>query len=226
MKSTHRILAALLPLLAVAACSDSSNPTGLPNTATVRFVNATTTSIDVTNALAVDPGNGALGQGSHSSCLVVNTSNTAGLGIGFNQAGTTTAIPGFTQNFTDGGTYTVVAYPDASGTTQFMTIDDTDESVASGQSGVKVVNLVPTATSIVAQSDGTVLGTGAAVNFGAAGAFNSVAAGTHTLTFTSGGANIGTTGPLSFVDGEKYVIFLRGPSGAETTNSAFSAPIC
>src|SRR3954467_5433422 len=99
----HRPLAilALVPLTLIAACDDDKDVDGLVSSnATVRFINATNSNIDVSNAGTVGTGNGNLGFGTSSSCMSVNTSGTSGTGLSFNQAGTSTSIPGFTQSFT------------------------------------------------------------------------------------------------------------------------------
>src|SRR3954466_15107592 len=82
------------------ACDDDDNTAGVNNTATVRFANATGTSMDAALAGTVGTGNGGIAYGGSSSCMTVNTSGTAGTGLSFNQAGTSTSIPGFSQSFT------------------------------------------------------------------------------------------------------------------------------
>src|SRR4051812_39299876 len=136
-----RAMLALLPLLALAACDDDDDDlTGVGTSpATVRFINATNSNIDVSNAGTVGTGNSNLGFGSNSSCMTVNTSGTSGTGLQFNTAGTTTAIPGFTQSLSTGGNYTVIAYPSSTGT-QFATINNSGFTANTGQAGLRIFN--------------------------------------------------------------------------------------
>lgn len=228
MRSATRALGVLLPLFVLAACGDSSSITNVPNTATVRFANATDATIDETSASVVDPGNGNLGFGQTSTCTAANTSGTAGLGIGFNQAGTTTGIPGFTQTFVDGGNYTVVAYPGTDGTTQFLTVDNTGFTPTTGNAGLRVVNGASGLGNVVAVGNGSVLGTGATVAFGAAGAFTNVPAGSEAVTFTNGTdtTTVADAGSLALTAGQNYTVVVAPPLAGTTANRAFLVTGC
>lgn len=222
MLHRSRAMIALLPLLILAgACDDDDDDdlTGVGSgTATVRFVNATNTNIDVRNAGTIGTGN--VGYGTSSTCMTVNTSNTSGTGLTFNQAGTTTVIPGFTQNFTANGNYTVVAYPGTGTTgTQFLTISNSGFTPNSGQAGLRIVNAAAGSGNLVALSGGTALGGQTGVAFGTAGSPININAGSQTLTFNTGTgtATVPTTATtVTAVAGQTYTLVIA-PAAAGTT---------
>ena len=82
-----------LPAGALAACGDTVvvSPTPAPNTAIVRFVNATGSAMDFVANGTVATGNAKLGYGSSSSCTVVGTTGTRRFAV--YQPGTTTEVP-------------------------------------------------------------------------------------------------------------------------------------
>jgi hypothetical protein len=220
----QRLLAigAVAPILALAACGSSDDTvTGTTNsTATVRFINATNSNIDVSNAGTVATGNANLGFGTSTSCMTVNTTGT---GLSFNQAGTSTQIPGFTQSFATGGTYTVVAYPGSTGSTQFLTINDAGSTPNTGQAGLRIVNAASGSGNLVAVSSGTALGTGAGVGFGSAGSFTSVNAGSQTISFNTGTgtSTVVSAGNLNFTAGQNYTLIIAPPAAGSTPLRTF-----
>lgn len=213
-------LAALVPFCLLAACgSDDDNVTGTnSNTATVRFINATGTTIDVSNAGTVGASNSNLGFGTSSTCMTVNTSGTNGTGLAFNNAGTSTALSGFTQNFAAGGNYTVIAYPSSAGT-QFITLSNAGFTPTSGSAGLRIFNAASGSGSLVALGNGTALGTGTGVSFGTAGTFMNVTAGSQAITFNTGTgtATVANAGTLNLTAGQTYTLVV-GP--AATGSSA------
>jgi uncharacterized protein DUF4397 len=221
----YRSLAVLAfaPLAIVAACSNSDN-TSPNNTAMVRFVNATNSSIDVANNGTVATGNGSLGFGTNSTCMTVNTASNA---LAFNSAGTSTAITGFTQNFTAGGNYTVVAYPNGS-STSFATISNGTFTPTSGQAGLRVFNAAAGTGSLVINSGGTALGTGTGVGFGTSGTFMSVAPGSQTFTFNTGTgtSTVATTGTLSLTAGQNYTLIVAPPATGSSALRTFLVTGC
>lgn len=230
MFQRSRAIAALLPLLILAgACDDDDDDlTGVGNsTATVRFINATNTNIDVSNGGTVGTGNGSLGFGVSSSCMTVNTSGT---GLAFNQAGTTTAIPGFNTTFTSGGNYTVIAYPGAGTTgTQFLTVSNSGFTPNTGQAGLRVVNAATGTGSLVALGNGTALGTAAGVSFGTGGSFMNVNAGTQAITFNTGTGTAtvpSNAGNLTFTAGQTYTLVIAPPVTGSTTLRTFLVTGC
>jgi Domain of unknown function (DUF4397) len=228
MLQYSRALLALLPLTIIAACGDTIEVTGTQGgTASVRFINATDANIDVSNAGSVATGDNNLGFGKNSSCLSVNTSGTAGTGLVFNQAGTTTAVPGFTQSFTTGGNYTVIAYPSSTGT-QFITLSNAGFTPTSGQAGLRVFNAASTIGSVVVLSGGTALGTGTGVSYGNAGSFINVPAGAQTITFNTGTGTttIANAGSLTFTAGQTYTLVVAPAASGTNTLRTFLIPSC
>jgi len=219
---------ALLSVCALAACGSSDDVTGAnSSTATVRFINASTQNIDVSNAGSVATGNNNLAFGANSSCMTVNTSGNSGTGLAFNQPGTTTAIPGFTQSFAAGGNYTVIAYPSSTGT-QFITLNNSGFTPTSGQAGLRVFNAASTVGSVVALNNGTALGTGAGVSYGSGGAFMNVPSGSQTITFNTGTGTttIANTGSLSFTAGQNYTLVVAPAATGTNTLRTFMVAGC
>jgi hypothetical protein len=213
-------IGAVVPVLALAACGSSDDTvTGTTNsTATVRFINATNSNIDVSNGGTIATGNGNLGFGTSTSCMTVNTTGT---GLSFNQAGTSTQIPGFTQSFATGGAYTVVAFPGSTGSTQFLTINDANTTPNTGQAGLRIVNAASGSGNLIAVSSGTALGT--SVGFGSAGSFMSVNAGSQTISFNTGTgtSTVVSAGNLNFTAGQNYVLIIAPPAAGSTALRTF-----
>jgi hypothetical protein len=227
----HRSLAilALVPLTLIAACGDKDDVGGIVTTnATVRFINATGSNIDVSNAGTVGSGNGNLAFGTSSACTSVNTSGTSGSGLSFNQAGTSTSIPGFTQSFASSGNYSVVAYPGTGGTTQFLTINNGGFTANSGQAGLRIVNAASGSGNLIALGDGTALGTGSGVGFGASGNFMNVNAGSQALTFNTGTgtSTAANAGNITFTAGQNYTLVIAPPATGSTTLRTFLVSGC
>jgi len=233
MLQRSRAIAALLPLLILAGACDDNNDdvTGVGNnnnTATVRFINATNSTIDVSNGGTVGTGNGSLGFGVSSSCMTVNTTGT---GLQFNQGGTSTAIPGFTPNFTSGGNYTVIAYPGTGTTgTQFVTFNNAGFTPNTGQAGLRVVNAASGSGNLFALGNGSVLGgatTG--VGFGTVGNFMSVNAGTQAITFNTGTGTAtvpSNAGNMTFTAGQNYTLVIAPAATGSTTLRTFLVTGC
>lgn len=209
---------ALGSLVAVGACSnDSDNDvTGVGSNATVGFVNATGNSnISVADNGTVATGNGNLAFGGNSSCMAVNPNGNA---LSFTNASTNAAINGFTPSFTSGGHYTVVAYTDAQGNTQFATLNNAF-TPASGSAGVRVFNAASGSGSVFALGNGTTLGTSTTgVGFGTSGDFFSVPAGSQGITFNTGTgtSTLANGGTMNFAAGQNYTLIL-GPASADST---------
>jgi hypothetical protein len=226
----HRSLAilALVPLTLIAACDDDKDDIAgvVTSNATVRFINATGSNIDVSNAGTVGTGNGNLGFGTSSSCMSVNTSGTSGTGLAFNQAGTSTSIPGFTQNFASSGNYSVIAYTGSNGTTQFLTVNNGGFTANTGQAGLRIVNAASGSGSLVALGGGTALGTG--VGFGTAGSFMNMNAGSQAITFNTGTGTttVANAGTITFAAGQNYTLVVAPPATGSTTLRTFLVSGC
>jgi len=105
-----------VPLVFAAACGDKFNGVAvIANGATVRFVNATDTPINITNAGVVADTDIVFG--AQSVCLNVSVASTGGLVFTNVNNGTTI---GFAPSFTGGGRFTVIAFTDASGAIRFV----------------------------------------------------------------------------------------------------------
>lgn len=218
-------LCALVSLAFLAACDDDEGISSPNSTATVRFVNATGNSnISIAQNGSVGTGNSALGFGSGSSCLTVNTANP---GLSFTNSGTSTAINGFTPSFTSGGNYTVVAYTDASGNTQFTTLNNA-YTPSSGQAGLRVFNASSGSGNVVLNSGGSALNNGSTTAFGNSGAFFSTAAGTSAYTFNTGtgSSTIANAGSQTLTAGQNSTAIIGPASTGSTTMRAFFTTGC
>jgi hypothetical protein len=214
---------AIVPLIAT-ACGDSVEFTGPgPSNTTVRFINATNSNIDVSTGGSVGTGNGNIGFGGNSTCMTVNNSQP---GIVFNQAGTSTAIAGFTPTFAAGGNYSVVAFTNA-GTTQFVTVDNAGFTPTTGQAGLRIFNAASGSGNIVALANGTALGT-VGVAFGTAGPFVNVTAGLQPITFNTGAgtATVANAGTLNFTAGQNYTLIVAPAATGSTTLRTFLVSGC
>jgi hypothetical protein len=224
-----RLLAVALVPLALAACDDTDKDTatGPFNNATVRLLNATNTSLTVSNAGVVATGNNNINFGAGSSCMAVNTSGQTGTGLTFTQAGTTTPIS-FTPSFASGGNYTVVAYTNAAGGAQFAIIDNTGFTPAVGQAGLRVVNASSGTASLFPTSGATPLGASTGIASGTAGTFVSLAANNPSVTVNTGAgtSNIATAGPLTLVPGQNYTLVIGSPAAGSTSLRTFMLPTC
>jgi len=164
---SRRITAAILALAtaaALSACSnDDNNPVGTGNNnTTVRFFNATTSSLslDIAQNGTVGTGNSSIAFGSASSCTKVNNANPQ---LAVRAAGSTTSLTGFSPAFTAGGTYTVLI-TGTQAAPVFTTLNDAFTTPGSGNAAVRIVNATTSATTGAGNWDiyvnpGTTLGT-------------------------------------------------------------------
>lgn len=221
----YRALAvlAVVPLIAT-ACGDKIELTGpgASNT-TVRFVNATNANIDVSTGGSVGTGNGNIGFGGNSTCITVNASQP---GLVFNQAGTSTAIAGFTPAFVAGGNYSVIAFTSGT-TTQFVTIDNAGFTPTTGQAGLRIFNAASGSGNLITLANGTALGT-TSVGFGTAGPFMNVAAGLQPITFNTGAGTttVANAGTLNFTAGQNYTLIVAPAATGSTTLRTFLVSGC
>jgi hypothetical protein len=150
---------------ALSACSDddSDNPVGTGNNnTTVRFFNATTSSLnlDIAQNGTVGTGNSNIAFGSASSCTKVNDANPQ---LTVRAAGSTTSLTGFSPAFTAGGTYTVLI-TGTQAAPVFTTLNDQFTAPSAGNAAVRIVNATTSATTGSGSWDiyvnpGTTLGT-------------------------------------------------------------------
>lgn len=136
-----RASALLLWCLVVVACGGNGSRilavAGSSGAATVRFVNATASALDLAVNGAVSTTNANITPGGGVACFTIDDPTVPGLSV--RQAGATTDLGGFTPLFTSGGSFTVVAFPGASGTVQFITVPDV-AVIVSGRSALRVLN--------------------------------------------------------------------------------------
>jgi hypothetical protein len=188
-----RSLAALaLSCVTLAGCGGGSGLLGTAggaDAATVRFVNASAATLDVATSGVVIPANAALAPGAGTACFEVPDPLAPGLTV--RQAGSTTDLSGFVTTFANGGHYTLVAFPGASGTVQFISLPNTSLPSA-GRSELRVLNASSGLGVVDAHvtTPGATLGTPnvSGIAFGSASGTFDVAAGTMQVRLTSAGS--------------------------------------
>jgi hypothetical protein len=222
---------AMLPMLALAACdSDSSVGTvGTSNNATVRFINATSTSLDIANAGTVATGNGALSFGTASTCMIVDATNS---NLAVRQTGTSTALTGFTPSFQAGGNYTVIAYPGVGGVAQFATVSNAFTPSA-GQGGLRVFNAAGAGTNydVYVTAPGAALGTSNVnnVGFGAGSSYFNVSGTTaQQVRITNAGSQavVLDVGNQTFTSGANTTLVIAPSIAGSVTPRAFLVQGC
>jgi hypothetical protein len=196
--------------------------------ATIRLVNATGSALNfLQNGTALSGGSN-IAFGTSSACSSVNAA-TPGLTV--TQGSSATALTGFTPTLTAGTSYTVVAYPTATGGVQFQTLNNTF-TATSGQAGLRVFN----ASGLTAASDVFVTASGAALTTptisntasGSASTFVSVPAGSQQIRLTTTG---GTTvlldlGSQTLTAGQNATLVIAPPLTGSVTPRAFLVSGC
>jgi hypothetical protein len=183
----------------------------------VRFINATDLPITVANNGLVGTGSNGLVFGNTTACLPV-TSNALLL---TNANGTT--ISGFTPAFAAGGSYTVIAYTDANGNTQFATLPNSF-TPAAGSAGIRVFNAASGQPSVTFANNGTTLG--GPVAFGTASDFVNVPSGSDTFTFSNSGTMILDAGSMTLSPGTNTTLIIGPAASGSTTLRSFSVAGC
>src|SRR5688572_22378853 len=215
--------------VALAACGDDATGLNGGNSATVRFVNATSTSLDIAEGGTVATGNGALSFGTTSNCMSVHAT-TADLAV--RQTGTSTPLSGFTPAFQAGGNYTVIAYAGTGGAAQFATVSNAF-TPTTGQGGLRVFNAVgagtsydvyvgtPGATTITAGANNIGHGTGSSY-------FNVIANAAQQVRITNAGTQtlVLDVGARSFTAGQGVTLVIAPPAAGSTTPRAFYVTGC
>ena len=237
---TVAVTTLLAAFVTLGACS-SDNTLGLGvaggtsgdtlNNARVKIANATATSFDVASNGVVSTANAAIGFGSSSSCLSTNP-QTPGLAV--RVAGTQTPVPGLATSYQSGVNFTVIAYPNALGTTQFATIADLFTPLA-GQSALRVFNAGATGTSydVYVTDPGEALASAAPTLNNVTGAtfttFANVSAGTQRqIRITNAGAKtlLLDMGSTALVAGESLTLVIAPPAAGTSTLRAFFVTSC
>jgi hypothetical protein len=227
----HRLLItlSLLSLCSLAACDDDDDTTGNGINATVRFANATTTSLDIAAGSTVATGSSNLAFGASSACTSLNA-----LEPDFDvlQAGTANSLSSsFAPTFTPGNNYVVVAYPGFSGATQYATIS-TSLAPASGQAGLRVVNLAAGsgALDVYVSAPGAALGTASAtgIGFGVTSGLINVTPGAQLIRLTNTGTQTVAVnaGNQTFTAGQSGVLVVAPPATGTTALRSFFVTGC
>jgi hypothetical protein len=217
---------AVLSFCALTACSDS---TGTSRFATIRFGNATNSSLDLATNGTIATGNSSLGFGGSGSCTLIDVFTPA---LEVRQAGTTNVVSfGFSPSFVGGNSYIVVAYPGFGGATQFASIN-TSIVAAAGQAGLRVVNLAAGSGiyDVYVTAPGAALGTASAtsIGFGTTSGLINVAAGAQLVRLTSTGTQTVAinAGNLTFTAGQNAVLVIAPPAPGTTALRTFLVAAC
>jgi hypothetical protein len=236
-RSFTAALLALATAAALSACSDNNNdtPTGPTNdNTTVRFFNATTSSLnlDVAQNGTVGTGNSNIAFGAASSCTKVNSKNPQ---LALRAAGSTTSLTGFSPAFTAGGTYTVLV-TGTQAAPVFTTLNDQFTAPSAGNAGVRIVNATTTATSGTGSWDvyvnpGTTLGAPNATAIGRNGAstYLTVPAGqANTIRLTNAGQTtlVQNIAVPSLTTGTVTTIVVTDAAAGGTQLRTFTLPAC
>ena len=196
--------------------------------ATVRLANATANALDLLQGTSVVSGGGNLAFGTSSACTTV-TAATPNLSV--RQAGATTALPGFAPSLIAGTSYTLLAYPNATGVVQFATLPNTF-TPTTGQGGFRVFNATTGATGfdVFVTASGAALTTPTVANVvaGAGSSFVSVPAGAQQIRLTSTGSTtvLLDVGSQTFTAGQNATLVIAPPAAGSTAPRAFLVNGC
>jgi hypothetical protein len=228
----HRLLItlSLLSLCTLAACDDDDDDsTGNGVNATVRFANATSTSLDIAAGGTVATGNSNLAFGASSACTSLDALQPD---FEVRQAGTANSLSSsFTPTFTAGNNYVVAAYPGFSGATRFSTIS-TSLAPASGQAGLRVVNLAAgsAAFDVYVSAPGAALGTASAtgIGFGVTSGLINVTPGSQLIRLTNTGTQTVAinAGNQTFTAAQTGVLVVAPPATGTTALRSFLVTGC
>jgi hypothetical protein len=218
MSLRARRAAALLCCATLSGCGDGSGIraiAGFTGAATVRFVNATATPLDLFVDGTVTVANIAPGLG--LGCFSVNDPTLPGLSV--RQSGTTTDLGGFPPSFAVGGPFTVVAYPGLSGLIQFISIPNASPPIT-GRSALRVFHgsLGLGMVDVYLSAPGAVLGTPAVagLTFGAVTSSLDAAAGAAQVRLTSAATTtvVFDSGNQPLEAGKSYTLVVSSATSA------------
>jgi len=217
------LLVAVLPLAFVAACGDKDTGgiIGGNTTASVRFINATALPISIANGGVVGSGNSNLSFGASSSCLPVDISNAGALTFTSNG----TALSGFSPSLTAGGNFTVVAFTDANGNTEFSTLNNAF-TPTSGSAAIQVFNAAAGTPALTILANGTALNSGATISFGNSTTFLTVPTGTVDITAMNGSSLLLDTGTMTLTPGQTTTLVIGPPTTGTTILRSFTSNGC
>lgn len=217
---SFRSFRALALLCIVVGCGDGSGLLGVGgsgNVATVRFVNATATPLDLAIGGIVSAGNANIGSGSGVGCFPVADPTVPSLSV--RSAGSTANLPGFVTSFVSGGRYTVVAFPGPSGLAQFISIPSASAPVV-GRSALRVLNAAAGIGVVDAHATtpggALVAPSAAGVGVGSASTMFDVPAGVVQVRLTTTGTTtvVYDAGSLTLAAGRSYTLIVSSATSA------------
>jgi hypothetical protein len=226
----HRLLVtlSLLSLGTLAACGDDDS-TGLGGNATVRFADATNSSLDIATAGTVATGNGGIAFGASGACTLVSALQPD---VDIRLAGTTNSLSAtFHPTLTAGNNYVIVAYPGFSGVTLYAPVI-TSIAPAAGQAGLRVVNLAAGsgAFDVFVSAPGAALGTASAtgIGFGVTSGLINVTPGSQLIRLTNTGTQtvVINAGNQTFTAGQTGVLVIAPPATGTTALRSFIVTGC
>ena len=212
-------IAVCVSLAALAACGVgklTSAQAGSGNAATVRFVNASGATLDLAAGGVVPPGNVGIAPGNGVGCFTV--ADAAAPGLTVRQSGTSADLSGFAPQLVAGLRYTLVAYPAAAGSIQFVVVP-AGALVAAGRSALRVVQassaLGPVDVHITAPGAALGAPVAAGLGFGGVSATFDVAAGAQQVRLTNSGTTtvVFDAGPQTLATGVGYSLVVSSATG-------------
>jgi hypothetical protein len=196
--------------------------------ATVRLVNATSGALNFLQNGASVAGGSNIAYGSSSSCVSVPVSSS---GLTVTQAGSTTALAGFTPTLTAGSSTSFIAYNNATAGVLFAALGNT-YTPTPGQAGFRVFNATTATTGydVFVTVLNAPLGTPTTTNVlaGTSSAFVSVPAGSQQVRIvTTGGLTIALDlGAQTLTAGQNYTLVIAPPAAGSTAVRAFLVAGC
>ena len=217
-----------LPLLLAVVCAltgcDGSGSIALvgKTTADVRVVNASSTSIDLLENQAVDPGNSTIGFGASSVCMTVDPISH---GLSIRPAGAlTTATP--LASFAANERYVVIATGSA-GSLQVTSFRNSF-TIASGKAAVRLINAAGSSASnydIYVTDPGAALSAASASNVapGTASTYFNVPITAQQIRLTTNQSTVVAfdLGNVTLAAGDRAIVVLAAPAAGGTTLRTF-----
>jgi hypothetical protein len=219
----------VLAALAVAGCDQGTRVAGLVggNAASVRFVNATGSPLDLTANGQTFTAGGHVPAGTSSGCLPV----TSTVNVGIRLTGESSDVPGFAPAFVAGQGHTVIVFAGGTGTIRVVTMSD-EFTPTSGLSGLRVFDAAPGTGSldvyVTAPGEPLSVPSTASLGFGGGTPFFDVNPGTSQVRFT-----VATTPVLAFdagqivlTPGARATLVLAPAAAGASTPTVMLLPAC
>ena len=231
MSRRARAIATLAAIAAFAAagCDQGTRIVGLAggNAASVRFVNATRSPLDLTADGRTFTTGGHLTTGTSSGCVPVDPN----VSVGIRLEGEPFDVPGFAPAFLAGQGFTVIVFDGGTGTTQVVTMSDAF-TPTSGLSGLRVFDAAPGIGSldvyVTAPGDPLTMPSTASLGFGGGTPFFDVNPGTSQVRFA-----VATTPVLAFdagqivlIPGARATLVLAPAAAGASTPAVMLLPAC